>query len=192
METPKNKNSTSKETINKQVSPVQEEEGKDQSKQVGLIKKKEQKLSTIQENPDLDQPKQKILSTMKIKPQDIFETIEDGFPSREENWEYIFPHPRYWIGPRFLAIWIIPIFVIKKTLHLLTSINPIRAYSKSNFNIKTSETIYTSTKQALDGTNPMIFFGARFLSIWVLPLAILGILMEFLFISPLTGAKPFG
>ena len=36
------------------------------------------------------------------------------------------------------------------------------------------------------------FFGFKFMSIWVFPMAALGILMEFLFISPITGTIPFG
>ena len=37
----------------------------------------------------------------------------------------------------------------------------------------------------------MRFFGPRFLAIWVIPTAITGIVMEFLFISPLRNLNPF-
>ena len=47
-------------------------------------------------------------------------------------------------------------------------------------------------RKAIDVTNPMRFFGARFITIWVLPLAITGIFMEYLFVSPITGRIPFG
>ncbi len=64
-------------------------------------------------------------------------------------------------------------------------------YKQSNYTIKKSETIYTSTQKALDGSHPMRFFGARFINIWVLPLAITGIFMQYLFVGPLIGRVPF-
>ncbi len=35
------------------------------------------------------------------------------------------------------------------------------------------------------------FFGFKFMSVWVFPMAALGISMEFLFISPIRGTIPF-
>ena len=35
------------------------------------------------------------------------------------------------------------------------------------------------------------FFGFKFMTIWMFPMATLGIVMEFLFISPIRGTTPF-
>ncbi len=122
----------------------------------------------------------------------IFKVIEEGFPKESTKVQYIFPHPRYWLGPRFLALWALPILLIKSLSNLIKSSNPIKPYQELDYTVKKSETIYTSTKKALDGSNSMRFFGARFITIWILPLAITGIFMEYLFVSPLTGRVPFG
>ena len=37
----------------------------------------------------------------------------------------------------------------------------------------------------------MRFFGPRFMVIWVMPIAVTGILMEYLFVGPLRNASPF-
>ncbi len=123
---------------------------------------------------------------------EIFKAIEEGFPKESTNKQYIFPHPRYWIGPRFMAVWALPILLITSFSNLIRSSNPVKPYQEQDYTIKKSETIYTSTKKAIDGSNSMRFFGVRFITIWVLPLAITGIFMEYLFISPLTGRVPFG
>ena len=123
---------------------------------------------------------------------DIFKAIEEGFPKESTREQYIFPHPRYWIGPRFLALWALPIILIKSFNNLIRSSNPVKSYQELEYIVNKSETIYTSTKKAIEGSNSMRFFGARFITIWVLPLAITGIFMEYLFVSPLTGRVPFG
>ena len=123
---------------------------------------------------------------------EIFKAIEEGFPKESTNKQYIFPHPRYWIGPRFMALWALPILLIKSFSNLIRSSNPVKPYQELDYTINKSETIYTSTKKAIDGSNSIRFFGVRFKTIWVLPLAITGIIMEYLFISPLTGRVPFG
>ena len=123
---------------------------------------------------------------------DIFKAIEEGFPKESTKKQYNFPHPMYWLGPRFMALWALPIFLIKSFSNLIRSCNPVRPYQELDYTVDKSETIYTSTKKAIDGSNPMRFFGARFIAIWVLPLAITGIFMEYLFVSPLTGRAPFG
>ena len=49
-----------------------------------------------------------------------------------------------------------------------------------------------SLQQGVGGKEKQIrFFGPRFLAIWVMPMAITGIVMEFLFISPLRNLNPF-
>ncbi len=123
---------------------------------------------------------------------EIFEAIEEGFSSSKPENEYAFPHPRYWVGPRFMSLWVLPIYLLRIIKDFLNSSNPIRPYKEIDFSIGNSETIYTSTKKAFESSSSMRFFGVRFLSIWVIPFAITGIFMEYLFVSPLTGNQPFG
>ncbi len=78
-----------------------------------------------------------------------------------------------------MALWAFPILFIKSFSDLIRSSNPIRAYKKVNYTVNKSQTIYTSTKKAVDGSNSMRFFGARFITIGVLTLATTGIFMEF-------------
>ena len=122
----------------------------------------------------------------------LFTAIEDAFPENKKIKEYAFPHPRNWIGPRFMAIWALPIVILKRLIDIFISSNPVRPYEERNYSIKKTETVYTSAKEAFNGNKPIRFFGPRFMAIWVLPLGITGILMEFLFVSPLKGTSPFG
>jgi len=41
-----------------------------------------------------------------------------------------------------------------------------------------------------NGPKKMRFFGPRFMTIWVMPIAVTGILMEFLFVGPLRNVNP--
>ena len=66
--------------------------------------------------------------------------------------------------------------------------------STPNFkNAATPHTAITGSIKAGvgSGTNKIRFFGPRFFAIWVMPMALTGILMEFLFISPLRNINPF-
>ena len=150
------------------------------------------------ELPSSDKNKKVILNTKITKRigakelTNIFTAIEGGFENQELSTQFAFPHPKNWVGPRFMSLWVIPIFLIKKIIQLKDFANPIRPYSESNYSIGHSETIYTSSRKAFEGSSSMRFFGARFLTIWVLPFAITGIFMEYLFVSPMTGRTPFG
>ena len=55
---------------------------------------------------------------------------------------------------------------------------------------------YTALKEPLKegvGSSPkqIRFFGPRFMAIWVMPIAITGIIMEFLFVGPARNVNPF-
>ena len=142
-------------------------------------------------------PSQEIANTLEVEKfkrfnvEDIYRIIEKALPRDNSLKNNLLPHPRNWLGARFLSIWVLPIILINKSRKLISSINPIREYSEDVYSIKKSETIYTATKEVFEGNSTMRFFGPRFLTIWVLPLAITGAVMEFLFISPITGIKPF-
>ena len=71
-------------------------------------------------------------------------------------------------------------------------IQPYSGAEEDSYVVKDTETVYTMTKDAFSGKGAMKFFGIRFMSIWVFPMAITGIVMEFLFVGPLKGSNPFG
>ena len=101
------------------------------------------------------------------------------------------------IGKRDFALWVLPILAINRIRRFTRKnadviIQPYTESKTSKFKIKTTETVYTSTKNVFNGNETMKFFGPRFMSIWVLPMAITGAFMEFLFVGPLNGTNPFG
>ncbi len=116
----------------------------------------------------------------------IFSSIEEGFPKEKPSERFIFPHPKYWLGSRYLAIWVLPLFLIKNLRTFLQELYKISTpYQPSVFSINKAETIYTSTKKVLKGDESMRFFGARFLAIWVLPLGATDIFIQYLLVNPL-------
>ena len=80
-------------------------------------------------------------------------------------------------------------FTSKKTQEI---VQPYDHSTTETYLIKGTETVYTSTKNVFQGQEKMRFFGFRFMSIWVFPMAITGAFMEFLFVGPLKGTNPFG
>jgi len=51
--------------------------------------------------------------------------------------------------------------------------------------------LYTSLKGVFKGEDHLRFFDHRFIAIWVLPIALTGIVFEVLFISPTKNTFPF-
>ena len=52
----------------------------------------------------------------------VFNSLEEGFLQNESINRYAFPHPRQWIGPRLLAIWVLPIIGLNKIRKFLYSL----------------------------------------------------------------------
>tara|TARA_Y100001968_G_C19439076_1_gene761494 strand:- start:3300 stop:3557 length:258 start_codon:yes stop_codon:yes gene_type:complete len=50
---------------------------------------------------------------------------------------------------------------------------------------------WTALNEPMRDTTKMRFFGMRFMTVWVFPIAITGIVMEFLFVGPLRNVNPF-
>jgi len=66
----------------------------------------------------------------------------------------------------------------------------------SSAEFKNAASPYTALTESLQegvggGPSKMRFFGPRFMAIWVMPMALTGIVMEFLFVSPLRNINPF-
>ena len=121
----------------------------------------------------------------------IYNQIEKAFTKNNNEKELLFPMPRKWIGPRLLAPWIFPIFIIRKTIEFIRSNNFVKPYSENKYEVKGTETIYTSSRKSFEGSSQMRFMGPRFMAVWILPMAITGTVMEFLFVSPLRNVNPF-
>ena len=46
--------------------------------------------------------------------ENIYRDLESGMPDNKSIKEYALPNARQWLGGRFVAIWVLPIFFIKK------------------------------------------------------------------------------
>ena len=132
-------------------------------------------------------------STKEKTLENIYEDLESGLPDNKSIKEYSLPNARQWIGGRFLAVWVLPIFFIKKISKFIAASAFIKPYSpsKTGPSYKQPETLYTSLKNVFKGKDYLRFFDHRFIGIWVLPIALTGIVFEILFISPSNNTSPF-
>ena len=125
--------------------------------------------------------------------ENIYKNLKLAIPENKSINEYDFPNPRNWLGGRFVAIWVLPIYLIRKIATLAASSAIIKPYSpiKNGPSYKRPETLYTSLKGVFKGEDHLRFFDHRFIAIWVLPIALTGIVFEVLFISPTKNTFPF-
>ena len=112
--------------------------------------------------------------------ENIYEDLESGMPDNKSIKEYSFPNARQWLGGRFLAVWVLPIFFIRKIAKFFASSVFIKPYSpsKTGPSYKRPETLYTSLKYVFKGNDHLRFFDHRFIGIWVLPMALTGIVFK--------------
>ena len=125
--------------------------------------------------------------------ENIYKDLESGIPENKSIKEYSLPNARQWLGGRFVAIWVLPIFFINKISKLFASSAFIKPYSpsKTGPTYKQPETLYTSLKNVFKGNDHLRFFDHRFIGIWVLPIALTGIIFEILLIAPTNNTSPF-
>ena len=152
-------------------------------------------LTVDQEENSIDKVdnKQVDLDLNKIselsEPEYVYSLIESAVPRKDGF--------RKNISKRDFALWVLPIVAIN-TIRRFTSkktreiVQPYDETNSESYVIKGTETVYTTTKNVFQGKEKMRFFGFRFMSIWVFPMAITGAFMEFLFVGPLKGTNPFG
>ena len=126
--------------------------------------------------------------------EDIYRDLESGMPENKSIKEYALPNARQWLGGRFVAIWVLPIYFIRKFAKFSSSSAFVKPYSPSENgpSYKQPETLFTSLKLVFQGKDQLRFFDHRFIGIWVLPFAATGIFMEILFVAPLNNTVPFG
>ena len=125
--------------------------------------------------------------------ENIYDDLESGMPENKSIKEYALPNARQWLGGRFLAIWVLPIFFIRKISRFSASSAFIHPYSPSTKgpSYKQPETLHTSLKNVFKGNDHLRFFDHRFIGIWVLPIALTGIVFEILLIAPTNNTSPF-
>ena len=125
--------------------------------------------------------------------ENIYKDLESGIPENKSIKEYSFPNARQWLGGRYLAVWVLPIFFIRKISNFLKASSFVKPYSSSKISTsyKQPETLYTTMKQVFKGNDNLRFFDHKFIGIWVLPFALTGIVFEILFIAPTNNTSPF-
>ena len=126
----------------------------------------------------------------------IASIIEDSFPKDNTNQDLGNPQSdANRLGSRIFYLWVWPIVVINKIRNLFNRMDFVKPYESGindSYEVTDTETVYTMTKDAFAGQGGMKFMGVRFMSIWVFPAAIMGTVIEFLFVGPLKGSNPFG
>ncbi len=125
--------------------------------------------------------------------ENIYADLESGMPENKSIKEYALPNARQWLGARFIAIWVLPIYFLKKISKFYASSAFIKPYSSSKTgpSYNQPETLYTSLKNVFKGNDHIRFFDHRFIGVWVLPIALTGIVFEILLIAPTNNTSPF-
>ena len=125
--------------------------------------------------------------------ENIYKDLESWMPENKSIKEYSLPNARQWLGGSFVAIWVLPIFFINKISKFHASSAFIKPYSpsKTGPSYKQPETLYTSLKNVFKGSDHLRFFDHRFIGVWVLPIALTGIVFEILLIAPINNTSPF-
>jgi len=125
--------------------------------------------------------------------ENIYKNLESGMPENKSIKDYALPNARQWLGGRYVALWVLPIYLIGRIAKFAASSAFIKPYSpiKNGPSYKRPETLYTSLKGVFKGEDHLRFFDHRFIAIWVLPIALTGIVFEILLIAPTNNTSPF-
>jgi len=80
--------------------------------------------------------------------ENIYNNLESGMPENKSIKDYALPNARQWLGGRYVALWVIPIYLIRKILKFADSSAFIKPYSpiKNGLSYKRPETLYTALK----------------------------------------------
>ena len=125
--------------------------------------------------------------------ENIYKDLESGLPENKSIKEYALPNPRQWLGGRFFAVWVLPIYFLRKIAKFSASSSFIKPYapSKNSPSYNQPETLFTALSNVFKGEDHLRFFDHRFIGIWVLPIALTGIVFEILLIAPTNNTSPF-
>ena len=69
--------------------------------------------------------------------ENIYKDLESGMPENKSIKEYAIPNARQWLGGRYFAIWVLPIFFIRKISKFLKSSSFVKPYSSSKISPST-------------------------------------------------------
>ena len=118
------------------------------------------------------------------QPETLFTSLRSVFKGED--------HLRFF-DHRFIAIWVLPIYLLRKIVKFSASATFVKPYSPSENgpSYKQPETLFTSLKSVFRGEDHIRFFDHRFIGIWVLPIALTGIVFEILLIAPINNTSPF-
>ena len=61
----------------------------------------------------------------------IYKNLESGMPENKSIKEYALPNARQWLGGRFFAIWVLPIYFLRKIAKFSASSAFVKPYSPS-------------------------------------------------------------
>tara|TARA_B100000073_G_scaffold237113_1_gene198436 strand:+ start:95 stop:508 length:414 start_codon:yes stop_codon:yes gene_type:complete len=133
------------------------------------------------------------LSNSKQSAEQIYNILESGLLENNSIRKYALPNARQWLGGRFFALWVLPIFIINKTVRFVRKSTFVRPYtpSRNGPKYKKPETLHTSLRYVFNGQDKLNFFDHRFIGIWIIPFALTGIVFEILFVAPTKGVYPF-
>ena len=125
--------------------------------------------------------------------ENIYRDLESGMPDNKSIKEYALPNARQWLGGRFVAVWVLPIYILRKIASFFASSSFVKPYSpsKNGPSYKQPETLFTVLKSVFQGKDHLRYFDHRFIGIWVLPIAITGIIFEILLIPPTNNTTHF-
>ena len=134
-----------------------------------------------------------VITPYKSSLEKIYKNLESGMPENKSIKEYALPNARQWLGGRFVAIWVLPIYFLRKIAKFSASSAFVKPYSPSENgpSYKQPETLFTSLRSVFRGEDHLRFFDHRFIGIWVLPIALTGIVFEILLIAPTNNTSPF-
>tara|TARA_B100001989_G_scaffold225683_1_gene180859 strand:- start:544 stop:957 length:414 start_codon:yes stop_codon:yes gene_type:complete len=123
----------------------------------------------------------------------IYKDLESAVPENKSIKEYSLPNARQWLGGRFVAVWVLPVYFIRKIAMFSASSAFVKPYSpsKNGPSYKQPETLFTALQNVFRGKDHLRFFDHRFIGIWVLPMALTGIVFEILLIAPTNNTSPF-
>ena len=125
--------------------------------------------------------------------ENIYKDLESGMPENKSIKEYALPNARQWLGGRFVAVWVLPIYFLRKIAKFYASASFVKPYApaENSPSYNQPQTLYTALRNVFKGEDHLRFFDHRFIGIWVLPIAITGIIFEILLIAPTNNTTPF-
>ena len=73
-------------------------------------------------------------SSNKFTLEKIYKNLESGMPENKSIKEYALPNARQWLGGRFVAIWVLPIYFLRKIAKFSSSSDFVLYYLNSVLN----------------------------------------------------------